>query len=517
MERLPAERVAARSRPDAGSAAAPPSRRPGTAAILILGVLSEAIYFWLARFDALNGAPVFAFLLAFLLLFVIYGVGASLECGSLRPLFRTATGDRHGRSLSDTKGRTGTEGKPEHRQDACATSAPRPTPILFILAFGLLFRLTLIPSGLRTDLPLAGTLLQDLRGDEVGYDPYLLYDQDVWRYLWEGRVWASGYDPFQFAPENPDLDRIVEGPRQEVWEEIRDRVTYPELASIYPPLAQLLFRASHWTFPGSVAGFKLWLIGLECLAAWLLFLSSRRLGIRPGPTLYLYAWNPLAVKAFAGSAHFDALVVLCLSLLVYGVAAGRSLLSYASLAAAGLAKFVPVVLFTLVSPWRWLGIVVAGLIGLAGLAPFWQGYTSRFLETGAVFASDWRFNAAPFHLLEWWTGSGALFLYAALLAALAILLRGWSSAAPLRQLTAMLWLLGLAITLGPVVHPWYLTWLLPMACLVRDRVWLFFSGLVFMAFFVMFDGIERQWVVALEYIILGIVVWADPFWKRRIE
>jgi hypothetical protein len=61
------------------------------------------------------------------------------------------------------------------------------------------------------------------------------------------------------------------------------------------------------------------------------------------------------------------------------------------------------------------------------------------------------------------------------------------------------WLLGVLLVLGPVVMPWYVTWVLPFAVVARQRVWVFFSALVCLAFLVMVDGIEREWVLGMEY------------------
>ena len=41
-----------------------------------------------------------------------------------------------------------------------------------------------------------------------------------------------------------------------------------------------------------------------------------------------------------------------------------------------------------------------------------------------------------------------------------------------------------------------------------------FSGIVYLAFFVMFDGVERPWVVALEYSLFGAIVLID-FYLRK--
>src|SRR5262249_55179633 len=59
------------------------------------------------------------------------------------------------------------------------------------------------------------------------------FSDDLYRYLWDGRVLRHGIDPYRSSPEDPALARL----RDELWTRINNR----ELPTIYPPLAQVLF------------------------------------------------------------------------------------------------------------------------------------------------------------------------------------------------------------------------------------------------------------------------------------
>lgn len=69
-----------------------------------------------------------------------------------------------------------------------------------VVSFGLLFRITLLPAGLRDDIDLIDGLKDDLTGRYVTYRTFLLYDQNVWRCLWEGYVLSQGLNPYRLAP-----------------------------------------------------------------------------------------------------------------------------------------------------------------------------------------------------------------------------------------------------------------------------------------------------------------------------
>ncbi|HCP45600.1 MAG TPA: hypothetical protein DIU15_06145, partial [Deltaproteobacteria bacterium] len=118
---------------------------------------------------------------------------------------------------------------------------------------------------------------------------------DVYRYVWEGRVTASGVDPFEHPPTAPALrDLALQAPE---W----SRVNHPELPAIYPPAAQLAF-ASLGQVADTERGFRVGFVCIELLLILALaaLLLARRL---PLGWLVLYAWHPMSVVEVAGSGH----------------------------------------------------------------------------------------------------------------------------------------------------------------------------------------------------------------------
>ncbi|MDH3818941.1 MAG: DUF4919 domain-containing protein, partial [Myxococcales bacterium] len=67
--------------------------------------------------------------------------------------------------------------------------------------------------------------------------PPLLSD-DLYRYLWEGRLWLEGFNPYRLSPDDPGLAQL----RDDLWVRINNK----PLATIYPPLSQLIFVAAQW-------------------------------------------------------------------------------------------------------------------------------------------------------------------------------------------------------------------------------------------------------------------------------
>ena len=68
---------------------------------------------------------------------------------------------------------------------------------------------------------------------------------------------------------------------------------------------------------------------------------------------------------------------------------------------------------------------------------------------------------------------------------------------------ALLWVLGAALVLSPVLHPWYLCWVLPFAALRSARPWWVFSASIF--------GYYLLWESGF-----GWTPWEQPVWQRLL-
>ncbi len=407
--------------------------------------------------------------------------------------------------------------------------SPTPAALFVVGAGAVLFRLTLLPAGLPHDTAwreVPSALRADLRGDRVTYERFLLFDSDVWRYLWDGHVWAHGANPYLHAPADPELDAWADEENVAltdglaVWSDIRDNITYAGIPTVYPPLAQGVFRLSHRAAPGSVLAMKELLVGFDLLAALFIALTLVALG-RPAALVILYAWNPLLIKVFAGSGHMDAVVVAMLAATSYFVVRGWRALAAVSFGLAILSKLSPLVLLPFVV--RRIGLrysVLAGGLVLAGYTPF-LGASSGVWAGLLTFAREWQFNAGPFALIQW---IGRLFGVQSALAGRAICglaILAWVSWLGWRDdgrresfASAGAGALGALIVLSSAVMPWYVTWVLPLALVADQRLWYYFSGLVCVAFLVMIDGTEYASVLWLEYsLFAGILV--KEFWQAR--
>ena len=272
---------------------------------------------------------------------------------------------------------------------------------------------------------------------------------DVYRYLWDGRTLAAGHNPYTRLPDDP-------------------RINHPEIPTIYPPHAELLFAAVHW-----LPAWRLPLIGADLAT---IVLTRRR--------SLAYATFPPLLFEGAWSGHIESLAAMLLALAATrdsGAAAGAAVGVKIIPAAA-----VPLLFVRARRRMRWalafalLLVVPAIPFAVAGpLMPGMRAYATRWIFNSPLYSATFavvdalhvaerakslftsikdRLHLEPiahavyFHLYADYVTR--MLLGGIAVAAIAIFTRRRSSpAAPIAAL----------LLCSPAIHPWYWIVLAPFA------------------------------------------------------
>jgi alpha-1,6-mannosyltransferase len=274
-------------------------------------------------------------------------------------------------------------------------------------------------------------------------------DDDVHRYVWDGRVQRLGYNPYIVVPSDPALSRLHTSETR--------TLNHPDLPSPYPAGAQLFFRVIT-AIHESVFALKVAFVVCDFAIVLILLDILRRSG-QGAHWVLAYAWNPLLAVEVAGSGHID--IVGVLLLLVSAAALGRRWRAVAALAF-GLAvavKLLPIVLLPLY--WKRVRIRDAALAAVVvGLlyVPFFNHGRIPIGSLG-TYLQSFRFNDPVFAALEQVAAPHLVVGLAGLVGFLtAIWLR---SKTPAWSSDAFAWPMAASLLCAPVVYPWYLLWLLP--------------------------------------------------------
>jgi len=323
-------------------------------------------------------------------------------------------------------------------------------------------------------------------------------DDDIHRYVWDGRLQKLGYNPYLVIPNDPGV-KALHTP------ETRN-LNNPELPTPYPPGAELFFRAvtsiQESTFALKMA-FAACEIGIVLVLLDLLRRKKR------AHLVLVFAWNPLLAIEVAGSGHID--IVGALLLLVSVAALERR---WRTVAAIGLGlaisvKFLPIVLLPLY--WKRVRLRDAALaVAIIGslYVPFlnhghvqigsFGTYLETFQFTGPVFALLSR--VAPPQLLA------GMSVVAGLVTA------AWlRRARPEWPLEVFAWPMAATLFCVPVVFPWYLLWLLPFLMSTSTLLIILWTISIFPTYFEWHWrtlghpwGPLPGWVMLLEYGSLAI-------------
>jgi alpha-1,6-mannosyltransferase len=394
---------------------------------------------------------------------------------------------------------------------------------------------------------------------------------DVFRFIWDGSLLSQGINPYAQAVNSPLLDSF-DIP-------VRALVNHDWMASPYLPAAQMLFLPVVGIAPESVFSFQITAVILDLLIGWLVFDSLRRLTISPAGIL-IYLWNPLIISEFANGAHVvDAwmifLVILAFWLMIRASSFPQRENFYnlgvvLAMAGATLTKGLPALLVPIfLRRWRWkwtlvyVGVVLAALVVFA-LGAGW-GILGPMNGTGVfgamrIYMSWWNFNSGLYHWLEvglsGYQTPGAVpleavgqepILVARLITSSAILLitilTGWwawrlDSPRGADYLTRTLSLIRLAIIpvggyllLTHTVHPWYVTFILPLLPFLLPRgeegsqvkrfiwPWFYLSLAVALSYLTYFDPNdlrEYDFIRLIEYLpVFLLLVWAAWPWLSQ--
>ncbi len=359
---------------------------------------------------------------------------------------------------------------------------------LIVAAAAYLFLPRLIRATLETDIPSTKWLIfwivlagLGMRIALFGSTP--AFEDDHYRYLWDGAVTANGGNPYAHSPDDVWQETVTAEPYASLAKQsgtVLERVNYPEYRTIYPPVTQAAFALAHWIKPWSLDAWRLVVLLGEATTLALLAALLAALG-RPSLWLAVYWWNPVVIKELYNSTHMEAVV---LPFVVGGLLLAvkhRAVLSTVALTLGAGAKLWPVLL--LIVPWRGLlaqPVRLAAAVTLSGgiAALFAWPILATGLDTSSGFVAygqKWAANDALFQALHWLVGTAlsilpgaaiepgmaARGLAAGIVVATAIWMNRTEAATTEDFCRRVFVIVTVLFLVSPTQYPWYFIWVAP--------------------------------------------------------
>lgn len=339
---------------------------------------------------------------------------------------------------------------------------------------------------------------------------------DVFRYVWDGRVQQAGINPYRWAPSDPALASLRD-------HEVYPRINNKDIPTIYPPLMQAAFFLAT-SISESVLWMKAFFVVFDLGLAWALMRLLEALGQDRARSL-IYAWSPLPVVEVAGSGHNDVAAIALLVAALWIFERGKKPFGLVLLTSSGLAKLMGFALAPLFARWVKPRLyLIPPLASLLVLLPYASagGLALRGLKE---YAARWRANDSLFHLLYLLTGSlSTAKLVVATLLVLLVLVLVWRKTTPL---FACYVTIGAILLLMPTVHPWYLLWILPFLAIYPNPAWLYLTVSIALSYHAPYlaspgePWVETSWIKGLEYVpfflLLGLDFTPIAKWRRTSE
>lgn len=284
--------------------------------------------------------------------------------------------------------------------------------------------------------------------------PFLLkapgVDDDIHRYLWDGRVQRLGYNPYIVVPSDPALVGLHTPETR--------TLNNPDVPSPYPAGAQLFFRGVT-SIHESIFALKVAFVICDLTIVLVLFDILGRTGEEEHWVL-AYAWNPLLATDVAGSGHVDIVGVLLLAVSVAALGRRWRTLAAVAFGLAVAVKLLPIVLLPLY--WKRVRLrdaaIAAVVVGLL-YVPFLNHGRIPFGSLG-TYVQRFRFNDPVFATLE---RVATPQLVVGLAVIVGLLTAFWLRRSKTSEWSsdAFAWPMVASLLCAPVVYPWYLLWILP--------------------------------------------------------
>jgi len=291
---------------------------------------------------------------------------------------------------------------------------------------------------------------------------------DTFRYIWEGRIQLAGFNPYAHAPDDPALTHL----RNDDWASIN----HPDYPAIYPPVAQatcLLAAAIHPS-PMTV---KCIIVFCDLLVILLLASVLRAMNQPPHGAL-LYALCPLVLTSFAVEAHIDSVMLLFTLLSVSAAQAKRLNLAAIALGLAISSKLIVIILL----PWLFFRSRRSAILAIMVFAMTYLPYASAgesLIESLSRFGGGTSFFSLgeTLGILDFSSTATKLFVVIVLVSWISLV--SFRTTAYTHAASASLTIL---LLLMPIIHYWYLTWVIVFVPFVRQWRWIA-AALAMVAYF----------------------------------
>ncbi len=347
-----------------------------------------------------------------------------------------------------------------------------------------------------------------------------LLSDDVYRFIWDGKLVAEGYNPFSSTPNEftGDINH---------WGLLR-LMNSPDYYSIYPPVLQGVFYTA--VKAGSISIFdittilRVFLLTAEIGAFWVMSQLLKHFNL-PLKNVLWYALNPLVIVELVGNIHFEAFFIFFVLLTLWLTITKKLVWAALVFALAIDSKLIPLMFLPLFI--RYLGIkksvLFCGITLTASLllfVPFFDWNSAKnFFESFQLYFQSFEFNASVFYVIRAIgfasVGYDPIQTVGWVLSAVVVLgivaLSFYSRKENTKKLLfLMLLAYSIYLLFATIVHPWYVIPLVAFSIFTKLKFPAVWSLLIILSYsaYQQTEVTENAWLIALEYLaVFACIAW----------
>ena len=356
---------------------------------------------------------------------------------------------------------------------------------------------------------------------------------DFYRFIWDGRLLASGYHPFAELPGYYINQTTIITPG--IDKDLFQKLNSPNYFTIYPPVNQFIFwlsvKLSPHSILGSVIVMRSVIISAETGTILLIQKILKHYSL-PAKNILIYALNPLVIIELTGNLHFEALLIFFMLGSFWFLIKEKLVAAAFCFALAICSKLIPIIVLPLIL--ARLGLrkslqyyILVGLCCVLLFLPLLNvEIISGFRESISYYFKKFEFNASLYYLVREWgfwkygyniieTVGWKLALWCTMVILVYTFFDGMfrnPSAAnnsqargeiDSRLISGSLFVFMIYFIFSTIVHPWYIATLVAFSVFSRYRFAVFWSALIFFTYsgYSSIGFKENLWLTTVEYIL----------------
>ncbi|HSP87264.1 MAG TPA: hypothetical protein VLN45_03970 [Ignavibacteriaceae bacterium] len=321
--------------------------------------------------------------------------------------------------------------------------------------------------------------------------------EDYTRYVWDGKVLADGINPYKYAPADEELSHLHSA-------DLPERVKFPEVKTVYPPLSLILFYLGYLIGGETFWGIKLLLFIFEMLTFLGLFSILKEIKL-PEKNILIYVLAPLPVFHLFIDAHVDGfgLTFIVFSILFY--LKKKKMLSFIFIGLSICIKPLGLILFPIIFlieegiKAKLKTVIVPLVICIIIYLPF--AFSVNVFEALITFTVNWTFNGFAFEILNSFLSDNQKSrLICGILFLLVYLVVIFSKKDFLAKVYLSVFLL---FIFSPIVHPWYVSWLAVLLPFIPRWSGILYTALISLTVFTIYNyqlyGVWKNYPLVLIF------------------